>query len=678
MMGRKRVFKAISIMAVLWCILALSLSSQITDRPADRSILASHYLGLAPVIVNEPAYTVGVGNVISWTRVDDPDLIAYRLQLSLAPSFNTVWQERVVSKDWDATTFEGLPLDTMWYRVQAAFSLSGVDDTLWSAWSQSTFSIQDIASPTTSCSITPPTEWSTQDSVVLDYALNDPAGIDSVLLYRRIGNSGPWTMFDGFKPAGAPTDVTESAEFSSSVDLQGDNQYQFFVGGRDDAKAANWSAGDVLSYGNALRPNSLSPFMCEIKVDTKLPLSDAEFDSLYTTLDIAIPWSANDPIPASGFNSGLDTVYLYWGVDIGVRDSTTPVEQLDFTQITLETPGGADTANGTYSFTAPNDISIYYFYTVAVDIAGNRQVDTVIHKVRVFTPVTATLTLFDPIDTDDSDYTGSCDVNVLLEFTVPAVDSFVLCEDADFGPGCTVVRQQTEGPVETTWTFADCNDGEKQLYAKVFIGGPSATAEASIILDTQAPVLESVWLYDLSTGDRTFTDSRQVAAAYAWAGPNDDELQWLILSEDANFATADTTEIIGDVITHLTLSEGFENKTVYGYLVDQAEHSSATLSASIMLFEHPHNYPNPFNPDNERTNLVFILSADATVTVLVYDLFGNLVYENSVAATAGLNDGVVTWDGHNMQNEPVASGGYICLLKVGDREISRHKIAVIR
>ena len=59
--------------------------------------------------------------------------------------------------------------------------------------------------------------------------------------------------------------------------------------------------------------------------------------------------------------------------------------------------------------------------------------------------------------------------------------------------------------------------------------------------------------------------------------------------------------------------------------------------------------------------------------MVIYDLFGNLVRHRNKAYVGNLK-----WDGRNDRGEFVGSGGYICILKVGDEIISRHKIAVIK
>ncbi|MCK4626602.1 MAG: hypothetical protein KAV00_14890 [Phycisphaerae bacterium] len=86
-----------------------------------------------------------------------------------------------------------------------------------------------------------------------------------------------------------------------------------------------------------------------------------------------------------------------------------------------------------------------------------------------------------------------------------------------------------------------------------------------------------------------------------------------------------------------------------------------------------HNYPNPFNPKEEDTRIVFEPDRSGSITMLIYDLFGHLVYEKTDADASDLS-----WEGRNGRGELVASGGYICVLKIGGEVVSKHKIAVIK
>ena len=97
------------------------------------------------------------------------------------------------------------------------------------------------------------------------------------------------------------------------------------------------------------------------------------------------------------------------------------------------------------------------------------------------------------------------------------------------------------------------------------------------------------------------------------------------------------------------------------------------------------NYPNPFHPPDEPTTIAYKLNDNATVTMRIFTLSGDLVlrrvYDSGgPGGLQGLNE--VTWDGKNGENRVVASGGYICLIEaqgVGETlHVIRRKIAVVR
>jgi len=97
------------------------------------------------------------------------------------------------------------------------------------------------------------------------------------------------------------------------------------------------------------------------------------------------------------------------------------------------------------------------------------------------------------------------------------------------------------------------------------------------------------------------------------------------------------------------------------------------------------NFPNPFHPPTEPTTIAYKLSDDATVTLRVFTLSGDLVRREVFArgaagGLAGLNEWV--WDGRNGDNKLVASGGYIVLIEAqGTGEtlnVIRRKVAVVR
>ena len=89
------------------------------------------------------------------------------------------------------------------------------------------------------------------------------------------------------------------------------------------------------------------------------------------------------------------------------------------------------------------------------------------------------------------------------------------------------------------------------------------------------------------------------------------------------------------------------------------------------------NYPNPFNPNKEKTTIRYTLKKASPVSIRIYDVFGNLVKEikDPPGGYKGLNE--VLWDGKNEKGVIVASGAYLCVIKAGDSKEIR-KIGVVK
>jgi len=97
------------------------------------------------------------------------------------------------------------------------------------------------------------------------------------------------------------------------------------------------------------------------------------------------------------------------------------------------------------------------------------------------------------------------------------------------------------------------------------------------------------------------------------------------------------------------------------------------------------NFPNPFHPPFEPTTIAYKLSDDATVTLRIFTLTGELVRRMVFdrGTPGGMNgNNAWDWDGKNGDGTLVASGGYIMLLEAqgtgGTINVIRRKIAVVR
>ena len=87
------------------------------------------------------------------------------------------------------------------------------------------------------------------------------------------------------------------------------------------------------------------------------------------------------------------------------------------------------------------------------------------------------------------------------------------------------------------------------------------------------------------------------------------------------------------------------------------------------------NYPNPFNPE---TWIPYRLAEDASVTLTIYDLSGQVVRTldvgHQIASAYESRSKAVYWDGRNEFGEPVASGIYFYTLTTGDYSATRRMV----
>jgi len=93
----------------------------------------------------------------------------------------------------------------------------------------------------------------------------------------------------------------------------------------------------------------------------------------------------------------------------------------------------------------------------------------------------------------------------------------------------------------------------------------------------------------------------------------------------------------------------------------------------------PYNWPNPFNPMNGPAQIGFFLNAPAKVTLKLFTLEGNLVYEETHAESSAGNK-VWPWAGRNGIGKIVAPGGYICIIEksyAGKTERQQFKLAIL-
>jgi len=102
------------------------------------------------------------------------------------------------------------------------------------------------------------------------------------------------------------------------------------------------------------------------------------------------------------------------------------------------------------------------------------------------------------------------------------------------------------------------------------------------------------------------------------------------------------------------------------------------------------NYPNPFSPPYEKTNITYVLNQDADVEITIYNYLGDRLRkfhfrageEGGRGNPAGYQN-IILWDGREGKGILLGSGGCICRIVVtmpNSREIviKTRKIGIIR
>ncbi len=102
--------------------------------------------------------------------------------------------------------------------------------------------------------------------------------------------------------------------------------------------------------------------------------------------------------------------------------------------------------------------------------------------------------------------------------------------------------------------------------------------------------------------------------------------------------------------------------------VNGAQHVSNQVEVSIDApknFSLGQNYPNPFSPITEGTQLDFTVSAAAPASIVIYNQLGQVV-KTLLNGDVGAGSHTVRWDGKDETGATVASGSYICKLISGE------------
>ncbi|MCD6098606.1 hypothetical protein J7K18_06910 [bacterium] len=431
------------------------------------------------------------------------------------------------------------------------------------------------------------------------------------------------------------------------------------------------------NWGNNLDFNSL--IVADMKLDMLPPVIDftqdgESIDSIVTVNPPTVEIRMLDR-PAPGF---ISRVY-FWADEL----PDTVLIRADSTW------AGSEIVNvpfGLHDLVTPD--RLYHIYALAVDSAGNpSNIDTLKMWVVPET-LSYNFVLFDMVDTTDSEFTNNQTVRVVIFSDLDAVpDSMRISEDRRFRG----VRWVPFSYSDSTYTFATPVNEPKTVYCQIMQGAyPSGIDSATIILDTIPPTVDGIRVMDATTDDENWSDDYRVKIVVEGAADvPPGEVASLLVSESEDFSV--NRQILpftlDDPTVYYTCQEQKyipesggtlgDKRTIYARVLDRAENPSGTVTDEIIVDVEKaevSNFPNPFDPNTETATIrIKAGSPGEKADVKLFDAFGNLVWSKEITLSERLTD--IVWDGKNDKGKTVGNGGYICVVKIGNK-VYRHKIAV--
>jgi len=109
-------------------------------------------------------------------------------------------------------------------------------------------------------------------------------------------------------------------------------------------------------------------------------------------------------------------------------------------------------------------------------------------------------------------------------------------------------------------------------------------------------------------------------------------------------------------------------------------YSGKIVGGAVQVIGRTFNYPNPFSPmSGGSTTIQYILSTDAAITIIIYDITGHEVKRMKFSSgTAGGKGGTnqVNWNGISLGGEVVGNGMYLYKIISGDKVIGSEKLVI--
>ncbi len=161
------------------------------------------------------------------------------------------------------------------------------------------------------------------------------------------------------------------------------------------------------------------------------------------------------------------------------------------------------------------------------------------------------------------------------------------------------------------------------------------------------------------------SDGYEAAAGTSFAAPLVAAAAAMLFSQDPTRRVEDIQRILMQTASATAYGAGYSAEVGWGklnfagaLLYQSTPQSGGNLKA--------YNWPNPFNPDKDRTTtLTFILPDAQSAKLRLLDAGGDLVRQWELSGQGGLN--FVLWDGRNGQGDAVANGAYTLVVESGGK-----------
>ncbi|RKZ34998.1 hypothetical protein DRQ33_00890 [bacterium] len=565
----------------------------------------------APTLNPLSEYTGGYTCQISWTIPDTAEPYVYHIQVLRVDSGETTFPDSLdnmysdsifsifpipissvpgnsftVGLDSTSTLADDPLVDgaRYCYRVRYKYSPSE-GEYLFSEWSNVECSWQDNSPPVVG--VEPLNIWTNTTSATVNCSLYDDISdrIASAKLYYRTDSTSEWEFYSERTESG-----TGVVHIDFVFDSEEDGYYEFYVVGVDEL-------GNQTSLFAGIDP---APKHTWTRFDTEEPVASLEpddFEEYYTVRSIDLPFSASDTY------SGVKRVEIYYRRDGGAPalfDEHIYTGLLDLTAL--------DT------FTTSHD-GIFELYLTATDSADNVESST---DAEVSFNVDTRAPQFDAtnaVDTTtvshrydvpaEANYSNDVSIFVEPETAVdnpPAgdtyssqIESVYIAQSAAFGVNLQVFPYSAG---ENYLYEMTTGDETKEIFVKLkdFAGNFSTVKSQDVILDTDAPTMRSITIFDLTASVPTDTTDSVQVKVHIDPHPDSSPYYKIFLTQDISELDNIPSEGWQDIDDTLlfTFEDVVESGWVYVYAVlkDSAGNVSEEVSDSIYYNANQLKYVN--------------------------------------------------------------------------------------